>query len=74
MAAKTLDLRGQICPDPLTQTQAAVKRMGAGETLIVLVDYPLAVESIARWAEREGLKVSIEKLGGEWRLTLEKPP
>ena len=40
---------------------------------IALVDYPLAVDNISRWAKRAGHAVTAEKVSGsEWRLVLVK--
>jgi len=41
MKEQTLDLRGQVCPDPLFQVQAAMEGLAGGDRLIALVDYPL---------------------------------
>ncbi len=71
-AAKTLDLRGQICPDPLLEVQDAMKRAAPGEAFLVLVDYPLAVENISRWAEAQGSAVKVEKKGSEWEIQITK--
>ena len=73
MKEQTLDLRGQVCPDPLFQVQAAMEGLAGGDRLIALVDYPLAVDNISRWAKRAGHDVTAEKVsGGEWRLVLVK--
>lgn len=68
----TLDLRGEVCPEPLIQVQDALRRAASGDTFVVLVDYPLAVENIARWAEGEGYAVGVEKKGGEWEIQITK--
>lgn len=69
----TLDLRGQVCPDPLIQVQDAIKRASSGDTFVVFLDYPLAAENISRWAEREGCAVKVEKKGNEWEIQITKP-
>ena len=68
----TLDLRGQVCPDPLIQVQDAIKRASSGDAFVVLVDYPLAVENISRWAESQGCTVNLEKKGNEWEIQIAK--
>ncbi|MFQ5692664.1 MAG: sulfurtransferase TusA family protein [Nitrospinota bacterium] len=74
MTERTLDLHGAICPDPLIQVQMAMEGLAAGDRLVVLLDYPLAVENITRWAESAGHRVEeVEKPSpGEWRLVLVK--
>ena len=69
-----LDVRGEICPYPLTETKKAMARLSPGEQLEVVLDYPLSLETIPRWAEGQGHRViQIEELGpAEWRIVLEK--
>lgn len=70
----TLDVRGEICPYPLTMTKKAISGLAPGERLEVLLDYPPSLETIPRWAERQGHRVlSVEESGpAEWRIVLEK--
>ncbi|MDA1000078.1 MAG: sulfurtransferase TusA family protein [bacterium] len=67
-----INLRGQICPDPLMQVQEEARRAAAGDTLLIWVDYPLAVENIGNWAEGAGHAIEVKKGHGEWevRVTL----
>ncbi len=65
---KTIDLKGEICPDPLIQVQTAMKNASPGDIFIVIVDYPLAVENIARWAENKGMGVEVAHKEGEWEI------
>lgn len=51
---KTLDVRGEICPDPLTLTIKEAAQMAVGEELKVIVDSPTALETITRWAQNVG--------------------
>lgn len=67
---QTIDLKGEICPDPLIQVQAAMKNTSPGDVFTVIVDYPLAVENIARWAENEGMGVEVAKNEGEWEIQI----
>lgn len=67
---KTLDLKGEICPDPLIQVQDAMKNSAPGDIFIVVVDYPLAVENIAHWAENEGMAVDVAQKEGDWEIRL----
>ncbi|MCK4723804.1 MAG: sulfurtransferase TusA family protein, partial [Dehalococcoidia bacterium] len=54
---KTLDVRGEICPNPDVKTMVKLKKMEKGQILEVLVDYPLSVERIPGNAEKNGHKV-----------------
>lgn len=73
MTEQTLDLYGAICPDPLLQVQAVMGGLTTGDRLVVLLDYPLAVENISRWAKGAGLQMEVEKTGASaWKLTLVK--
>ena len=67
-----LDVRGEICPYPLYETKRAMESVQPGETLEVLVDYPLALDSIIRWAQSAGHEVvETRELGpSEWALVL----
>jgi TusA-related sulfurtransferase len=72
--AAVLDTRGEICPYPLIMAQRAVAGRAPGERLKVLVDYPMSVEDIPRWAEGAGHRVlRVEKTGdAEWEIEIEK--
>ncbi|MBI1742078.1 sulfurtransferase TusA family protein [Candidatus Acetothermia bacterium] len=77
VATKTLhklDVRGEICPYPQMMTKKKIEALRPGEQLEVLLDYPLSLETIPRWAENAGHKIlGIEKTGdAEWRILLEK--
>lgn len=74
MATKTLDVRGEICPDPLTLTMKEMAGLAAGGLLKVVVDSPMALETISRWVHNAGHKlVGVNELGpGQWELTIEK--
>lgn len=70
---KTLDERGKICPYPDMDTMTALKKMGKGEILEVLLDYPLSVERIPRSLKKQKHKLlSSEHLDGpNHRLLIE---
>ena len=71
---KSLDVRGEICPDPLTLTLKAMQGMAVGDVLKVVVDSPMALETISRWAEKAGHRlVGVGEPGaGQWEITIEK--
>ncbi|MCZ6625684.1 MAG: sulfurtransferase TusA family protein [Deltaproteobacteria bacterium] len=74
MPVKTLDVRGEICPDPLTLTMKEIEGLNLGDRLKVTLDSPMALETITRWAEKAGHRVlEVREAGaGEWEITLEK--
>lgn len=69
-----LDLRGEICPYPLFESKKALEALTPGERLEVLIDYPLALDNITRWAENAGhIVVEVVEVGtSEWRIVLER--
>ncbi|MBI2088997.1 MAG: sulfurtransferase TusA family protein [Deltaproteobacteria bacterium] len=74
MATKTLDVRGEICPDPLTLTLKEMRGLAIGDQLKVIVDSPMALETISRWAQNAGHRlVGINEFGaGQWEMTIER--
>lgn len=66
--AKVVDARGLSCPQPVILARQA---MEAGQFPIeVLVDTVTSRENVRRAAERAGLKVHVETMGDEFKLTL----
>jgi TusA-related sulfurtransferase len=62
---KTLDVCGLICPYPDMDTLATLKKMGKGEVLEVILDYPLSLERIPRNLTKQGHKLlGIERIDG----------
>ncbi|MGB3128120.1 MAG: sulfurtransferase TusA family protein [Dehalococcoidia bacterium] len=70
---KTLDVRGEICPNPDVRTMTTLEKMEKGQILEVLVDYPLSVERIPRNVENRKHKVlGVEQVKGpEHRILIE---
>jgi len=70
---QTLDVRGEICPNPDVRTMTTLEKMEKGQILAVLVDYPLSVERIPKNAENRKHKVlKVEKIEGpEHRILIE---
>ena len=71
---ETLDLRGEICPYPLFESKKALEALPKGTRLIVLIDYPLALDNVTRWAENAGhTGGEVDTVGAsEWRIVLER--
>ena len=70
---KTLDVRGEICPNPDVRTMTTLEKGEKGEILEVLVDYPLSVERIPKNAENRKHKVlKVEQVSGpEHKILIE---
>ena len=74
METNKIDVRGEICPDPLTLTMKEMEKLSQGDHLKVTLDSPMALETISRWSEKAGHRVlETREIGsGEWEITLEK--
>ncbi len=65
-----VDARGLSCPQPVILTRRAIQ---AGEFPIeVLVETVTSRENVRRAAEKAGLQVHVEEVGGEFKLTITK--
>jgi TusA-related sulfurtransferase/DNA-binding transcriptional ArsR family regulator len=54
---RVLDFRGETCPIPELTTRRELKELTNGETLLVIVDYPLSKERIISFCRKMGYKV-----------------
>ena len=67
---KTVDARGLSCPQPVILTRKAIQ---AGEFPIeVLVETVTSRENVRRSVEKAGLKVQVDEMGEEFKLTISK--
>ena len=66
-----VDARGYSCPTPVIMVQKAVKA-NAPAKLEVAVDNQCAVETVTRFAQNAGYKVSVADFEGDFKLTLTK--
>jgi tRNA 2-thiouridine synthesizing protein A len=64
-----VDVRGFSCPIPVVQTKKAMEQ-NPGETLSVMVEAEVSKENVSRLAENRGYAIEVEKVSGEYRLTL----
>jgi TusA-related sulfurtransferase len=71
---ETLDLRGLLCPLTWARTKYALQKLGAGASLLVIVDHRPAVPDIKRNAEELGHEVleSREISDGLWEMLLRR--
>lgn len=65
-----VDARGLSCPQPVMLAAEAVQQ--GKFPVVVLVDTVTSRENVSRMARSKGLKVEIEDLNGEFKLTLTK--
>ena len=74
MAAKTLDILGQVCPYAALSAKKEIDKMKSGDILVVKLDCPpAATETIPEIARVAGIDVRTSKVGsGNWELTLTK--
>jgi tRNA 2-thiouridine synthesizing protein A len=70
--ARTLDVRGLMCPIPLIRARRELATMADGEALIVLATDPEASIDLAALAADEGHAYAREDLDGAWQITLTK--
>lgn len=65
-----LDCRGEVCPYPDVKSKRKVKKMGSGEVLKIIIDYPLSAERIPETLKSMGNEVlSVDKVGtSEWEI------
>ena len=67
-----LDPRGSVCPDPLGDTLAALKKLPVGGKLDVISDYLPARQTIPRLIEQRGCCWQITDDGKTFRLEIVK--
>lgn len=72
--ARTLDIRGQVCPLTFVRSKLAIEKMAIGEVLEIVVDHQPAAVNVPRSMEHEGQKLlKVEQTGErEWRLYVRK--
>ena len=68
-----LDVRGSVCPGPTGDTLQALKKLGAGDRLVVISDYLPARQTIPRLVEERGCSWQItEDDGTTFRMEIVK--
>ena len=73
--ARTIDLKGEVCPYTFMLTKLNLEEMETDEILEVIVDYPPAVENIPRSVKDQNLGevLSVEKISKKvWKLIIKK--
>jgi len=68
--SKTVDARGLSCPQPVILTRRAIRE---GQfPFEVLVETVTSRENVRRLAKKAGCRVTVEQVGDEFNLTIEK--
>ena len=71
--AKTIDVRGLFCPEPVFRTKIEMERMTIGNILKVIADDPASEEDISRWVNRNGHQlVELKKNDKDLEFTIKK--
>ncbi len=72
--ARTVDLKGQVCPYTFVRSKLAIEKMALGEVLEIILDHKPAVENVPKSMENEGQKVmKIDQTGEkEWHVFVRK--
>ncbi len=66
-----LDVRGEVCPYPMMKAVEAMKKLNGEDSVVVITDHALCLDTIPPQAPRHGYEVTIEQTGTpEWRITL----
>lgn len=69
---RLIDARGHRCPVPTLRLRRALERAGPGETLVLLVDDPLARIDVPHFAAAKGCRVlSLEQDGAVLRFRVQ---
>lgn len=73
MTARTLDIRGLLCPMTWARVRVELDAMAPGEQLVVTLDHRPAVTSIRHNAQDLGHEVleTRESVAGTWEVRLE---
>ena len=67
----TVNAMGDNCPIPVIKTKKAMQALVGPETIAVLVDNEVAVQTVTKMAESSGGQVHSEKLGdAEYKVTI----
>ena len=71
--AKTIDVRGLFCPEPVFRTKIEMERLAKGDMLKVLSDDPESEEDISRWVTRTGHELlSLNKSQNDLEFIIKK--
>lgn len=66
----TVDARGLSCPEPVLQTQNALRQVNIGEQVEILVETVTSRENVRRMAEAKGHTVTVEEADDGFKLII----
>tara|TARA_Y100000294_G_scaffold110443_1_gene102402 strand:+ start:253 stop:492 length:240 start_codon:yes stop_codon:yes gene_type:complete len=70
---KIINCTGLSCPEPILQTTLTIKKMAAGEILLMSATDPVSTNDMRVWSSRSGHKiVKEEKEGGTYKFYVQK--
>jgi len=71
--AKSIDVRGLYCPEPVFRTKMEIERLKIGDILRVVADDPESEEDISKWVNRNGHQlVSLNKTEKDLEFLIKK--
>jgi TusA-related sulfurtransferase len=71
--ARTIEVRGLFCPEPVFRTKIEIEKLASGDVLKVLADDPESEEDISRWISRTGHQLlSINKTKNDLEFIIKK--
>jgi selenium metabolism protein YedF len=68
---ETIDARNLACPEPVTRTEKALKKIKKGR-LTVMVNSTESCQNVQRYAQSEGCLVKVNEKNGEFSIEIEK--
>lgn len=69
----TLNCLGDFCPVPMIKLKAALKKLDAGEQILLVTDHSCVVESISTHFKHTNIVCNIDEvLNGVWEITVHK--
>ncbi len=64
---------GMNCPKPLIETSKAMRKLAAGDILVVEGDHGVSKDEIQQAVKETGAEVlSVDETGGKWVITIKK--
>jgi len=71
--ARSLDMTGLFCPEPVVQTSTEIEEVEVGQVLEMLADDPSARSDMESWSKRTGHElVSVEEEDGVLRFLIRR--
>ncbi|MCD4691114.1 sulfurtransferase TusA family protein [bacterium] len=71
--ARSLDMTGLFCPEPVVEASKGIEEVGVGEILEMLADDPSALSDMESWSKRTGHElVSADEEDGVTRFLIRR--